>query len=715
MASNGDMDALKNIRITALNPGIEILQGPAQDDGTPSWVLYNPVSNKYFRIGWAEYECLARFNGGQDIDALIRAVRNETTLSPAPEDIAALFVFLKRHGFIPSSAADRPSAEPHWLSRLLHGYLFFTIPLFKPQATLNRAMPYAGFLYTRGFFYFWLLTLCAGVFLTLPRLDEFMNTFMRLWSPEGLAIMAIAFVGIKVIHECAHALTAARHGVYVPHMGLAFMVLYPMLYTETTGAWRLKSRFARMQIGLAGVAAELVIAAGALIGWHMLPPASLGQAICFSAVIISLAGSLLINLNPLMRFDGYYVLSDALGIENLHKRATDFARWHLRRLLFAFKDASPEMVPAARQRFMIAFGYAVIVYRFFLFLGIALLVYHVFFKPLGLILMMVEIYFFIMMPALSEFVIWLRRRGDIFNATRGRLVMGALGMLVIAGFVPWQTSAHVPAMRHAAQFQMIYAPAPSAILQVGEIAPGALVRQGDLLVALQSNELSRDIAREEARLKGFETLARRSQSNIAIRQKYAGLDNDIETLKSRLKALREREAQLVIHAAFDGVITDVNPDIHARRFIRPDEPILSLVGPGQAGITGYLDEAQLRRMGDNPKAEFFPDATVWGGKSSEDIHFVRVDTVAAKTLDWPDLSSVYGGAIAADPYRDPAEGEGLVPRTSHYRISFTQDTQGRDVPVTERGVLVISAKAQSPVMRVLRGAYDTVLREIGFN
>ena len=120
-------------------------------------------------------------------------------------------------------------------------------------------------------------------------------------------------------------------------MGAAFIVLYPVLYTETSGAWRLTNKLNRMAIGFAGIRAELCLATIFLLFWNISPSGSLIQTLSFYVVAMSLMSSLAVNLNPLMRFDGYYLLSDFMQIENLQSRSCSFARHAIRKILFWFE------------------------------------------------------------------------------------------------------------------------------------------------------------------------------------------------------------------------------------------------------------------------------------------------------------------------------------------------------------------------------------------
>ena len=126
--------------------------------------------------------------------------------------------------------------------------------------------------------------------------------------------------------------------------------------------------------------------------------------------------TVVINLSPLMRFDGYFMLSDALNVPNLQTRAFVLARWKMREWLFAFGDDKPEHFEPWREKILIFYAFSTWIYRFFLFLGIALIVYHMFFKILGILLFLVEIFAFLLTPVFREMKEWFTRlRGTGFN------------------------------------------------------------------------------------------------------------------------------------------------------------------------------------------------------------------------------------------------------------------------------------------------------------
>ena len=400
-----NMDEQASIPLPKLHPLITLHRAPDNADGSPMWSLHNPVSNEYFRIDWISFECLARFSFYQNSRDLIHAVNQETTLSIDEQDIESLIAFLNFHGLValPDQRFGPQSLEtnkPLWM-RIFHGYLFFSLPLIKPHKFLQRTLPVVRPLLSAPFVSTMLLILIAAVITTLDRSDEFFATFTQIFTPQGIVFGLLTFAVLKIVHEFAHAYTAEKYGVSVSHMGVAFIVMYPVLYTEASGSWALSSRKHRVHIGMAGILAELCIAGIALWLWNFSNPGDVLHSLSFMVVSVSLISSLLVNLNPLMRFDGYYMFSDYTRIENLQSRACAIARYRLRQILFASREDPPEMLNARQYNLMLVFGCALIIYRFFLFTGIAALVYFLFPRPLNFLMAGAELYWFIFMPALA--------------------------------------------------------------------------------------------------------------------------------------------------------------------------------------------------------------------------------------------------------------------------------------------------------------------------
>jgi len=658
----------EGIKLPELNPLLHLYKSQNSNEGQPVWTLHNPVSNSYFQIGWAEFECLARFHKVSTADELKELVETETSLSISLDEIDQLITFLKQNGLVALKDQDaipeKKNAKP-FLKRILHGYLFFTIPLVKPDRFLKKTLPYVRPLLSKGFVSAMMVLLTLGAIMTLQRADEFLATFSQMLSWEGVITLALTFAGIKVVHELAHAYTAVKYGVPVPHMGVAFIVMYPILYTETTGGWRLSSRRQRLHIGMAGILAELSLAAIFLQVWHFSPYGSAAQSIAFSVVAISLAGSLLVNLNPLMRFDGYYMLSDLSGIDNLQQRACHFARWKLREVLFGLGDPVPEYFSDARQKFLVVFSFALLTYRFFLFLGIALLVYFIFFKPLGLFLMIIELLWFIGLPVWSEIKIWITRRRDIAQTRRSKVTAAIAAALLIFMIVPIPRNIHMPAVIHAAEFRNVYAPVPARVETI-RISEGQFADKGMLLMRLSSPELEYDLSRMREKLSELNNKKRLWQvSRNDNDERRSSIEDQIEAIKIQIAGLEEQKKRLSIYAPFDGYVRDLDPGLQRGRYFNPDEVMFRMVNDKRMRVSAYAGENDWPVIEPGMDAVFIPDFSAF---ETLKLVSVSVDPVDVQNLAWPELASVYGGALPAEAAQE--DGKELSPLNSVYAVQL---------------------------------------------
>lgn len=700
-----------------LNPLIRLFRGPTKVDGSPSWTLYHPAANKYFQIGWMEFECLRRMIDSVDAKDLVERVNRETTLDIDLEDVKEFLTFLMQNGLLEyrpeaALAAQEKPQQSLW-KRVVHNYLFFSLPLVKPEPFLKRAYPFVKPLMSRIFVTFSLLLLFVMAIMTIQRGEEFLTTFISFLSLQGAVTLVFTLMALKVLHELGHAFTAHKYGVDVPHMGVAFMVLYPVLYTETSAAWKLQDKRSRMHIGLAGIMTELVIAAYALVLWHILPPGT-GQSLAFAVVALSLIGSLLVNLNPLMRFDGYFVTSDMIGIENLHAQGFAYARVWIRRVLFGLEEPYPAGYKPKIERFLIAFGLATIIYRFFLFLGIALLVYWLFFKPLGLFLMIIELAWFIGRPAMGELKIWWQKRAEIAAKGRARLTFTVLALAFMLIVLPVHSTVNAPAVLSAENVRTFYPPETATIKDI-LVSEKQAVKAGDVLAVLSSSTLEYQIRKAEHNLTALQN--RRRILSASQDPTVQNIEAEIEAARIRLADLKTKQQDLIIIAPFDGTIRSVMPDIHAGMTVSRGDALFDLVDKNTLSLVAYVNENDLPRLQPSQNAKF---RAAYAFLADRNFAITAITQTNIDTLDFPALSSVYAGPIPSE--RDlsgDGRAEKLKPRQSLYKISFSPSEgvgkEDLEAFSMTQGTVYIQAEAASPMLDFLRQSLAFIMREAGLN
>ena len=488
-----------------LRANLQLNRGTPTPDGVPTWTIVDPIRNRYFQIEWPVYQMTQRWNAGT-IEKLHAAMARETTCRTTVEDVEDLVKFLYANNLTEQSASGKhtdyqtqaQAGEHNWLMWLVHHYLFVKIPFVHPHNFLKATLPIVAPLYTAAAGWIFGAVGLIGLVLVGRQWDAFVSTFLYFFNWRGAILYSLSLGAVKVVHELGHAYTATRFGCRVPTMGIAFMVLMPVLYSDVSDSYRLTSKRKRLLIAAGGIIAELGLAAVALFAWGFLPEGGM-RSIAFIVATTSLIMSLAVNLNPLMRFDGYYVLADALGIPNLQDRAFAFGQWRLRTLLFGHQSPPPELATVGMRRTMVGYAWVVWLYRLVLFTGIAVMVYHYFFKALGITLFLVEIGWFIAMPIVREIKGWWTDRALYVTSLRAWGTAVVLGILLSLACIPLRTSVSAPAVLQAVSYATIYAPTPGRISQVSA-RNGQRVTAGEQIVVLKNPLLEKEVRLAETKV-----------------------------------------------------------------------------------------------------------------------------------------------------------------------------------------------------------------------
>ncbi|WP_051007296.1 biotin/lipoyl-binding protein [Sphingomonas sp. PAMC 26621] len=326
---------------------------------------------------------------------------------------------------------------------------------------------------------------------------------------------------------------------------------------------RTPPRRQRIAIDCAGVAAELMTAALCTFVWLWLPDGALRSAM-FVLATSSWVVSLFINLSPLTLFDSYYVQSDLLGVPNLQPRAFALGRWQLRELLFGLGHAPPEDLPLRLRRFLIGYAWLTWIYRLVLFFGIALLVYHLFFKLAGILLFAIEIGVFIVRPILAELRAWTLLRHDIARSQRRRWTLGMAGLALVAMVLPLDRHVSAPALLAPIDSEPLVA-GDAARIDAVRVADGQAVRRGQIIAELSAPALHASQQGSAARIAGLETQLARSSADRIDLSNRAVIERELAAERARLKGASDLAERLVLRAPIDGIVADLRPEIHAGR------------------------------------------------------------------------------------------------------------------------------------------------------
>jgi putative peptide zinc metalloprotease protein len=700
-----------------LREEIAIFPGPAALDGSPSWTLHDPSSNRFYRLGWREFELLSRWDSGSAA-ALTARVEAETTLQVEQEDVDDLVRFLFSFDLLRASSPDATAnmvkkadrQRGSWAKWLLHNYLFIRIPLLRPDRFLNLSYPYLRWVFSPLVAALVVAIGLIGLVRVARQWDVFLGTFVDMFSVQGAVGFGITLGCLKGLHELGHAYTAKRFGCRVPTMGLALLVMVPVLYTDVNDAWKLSSRRQRLAIGLAGVTTELACAAFATFAWGSLQNGP-ARSVAFLVATSTWLTTVLINASPFMRYDGYYVLSDWLEVPNLHTRAFALAQWSLRETLLKLGDPVPEDMPPHRRRLLVVFAFLTWVYRFSLFLGIAAIVYHFAVKILGITMMAVEVGYFVVMPVVREALTWWRRRADIHLNVRTALTASAAVAILLLMLVPWRSAVEAPALLKSQQHIDIFAPEFGARLASISVHDGDSVAKGAPLVQLASPDLDYRLgrARTEIEISEWQLGARGANPELLARSQVT--EREYEAARAEYRALQDQKSRLDVTTPIAGEVVDVAEALDPGSWLAAKSRLMSVIDPTSMTVEAYVDEADLDRITVGDAASFIAEADT---RIEFPLRLTEIARASTTVLPDPALASTMGGPIAVRPQKQNEKQNELVPDRTLYRVRLAL-AEGHPAPVTRilRGQVILRGEAVSLARRLWRFALAVVIRESG--
>ncbi|GGE97079.1 peptidase M50 [Sphingomonas prati] len=696
-----------------LRQELRIERGAPLVSGAPSWTIFDPVRHMFFQIGQTEMAILSLWRG-RSAPALGAELRRQGYAGEAADGaLKSMIQFCFANGLtqrpagdaVQSLTAQRERSRRDWWRWMLDNYLFFRVPLVRPSAFLERTVSRVAPLWSQVALLVFLAAGVLGLLLVSRQWDAFIGSFLYFFSLEGAIAYGFSLILVKLVHELGHAYTATHFGCRVPTMGVSFLVMMPVLYTDTTSAWRLRSRRERLLIDCAGVTAELMLATVAVLAWLALPDGIL-RSVAFIVGTTSWIMTLVVNLNPFMRFDGYYLLSDMLGVPNLQMRSFALGRWWLRERLFDLSEPRPEVLPNPVHLGLIAYAFATWLYRLVLYVGIALLVYHFFFKALGILLFAVEMVVFIGRPIWHEMQAWHDRASAIRHRGRHRWWLWLTGGTILLLALPIKRHITAPAVMVTIGDTPLVA-GDVARIETVHVTSGQRVRAGTALFTLASPDLDRQIARRGVTLTRIEAQLARAMADAQDLSNRAVLERERIAERDALAGLETRRTKLVLRADTDGMIVDLDLGLHRGRWLNGSEILARLVTPGFRDVQAYVAEKDIRLIKIGATGRFIPNDPT---QRSYRVRLVERTHGAAERIDREELASVNGGPVAVTEMNGA-----LIPNSANYRVRLAAEITEK-VPNFEQivpGRVVIAADPTSPLLDVLSRITRTYRAEAG--
>jgi putative peptide zinc metalloprotease protein len=694
-----------------LREDLRLSKAAPTHSGAPSWVIHDPAAAKFFQISFETFQFLSLWDKCATPDQLIANVSARFGRTPEQGEISAVLKMLT-DCLLLQEAEKKTWRELHqqstnkqaWYKRAFHSYLFFKLPLVQPQSFLAATWPLVRFLFSKTFVLFTVLIGLIGLYLVSRQWESFINTFPYVFSFEGAMVSLCAIIFVKSLHELGHAYMAYRYGCFVPTLGVAFMAFVPMLYTDVTEAWKLQSRKQRLMIDSAGIQVELLLGMLCLFLWAFLPDGPLRSAV-FVTATVSWIFSLAINLSPLMRFDGYFILSDLLGMPNLHERTFAHMRYRFRRILFANNEIPPENFTPVKDFGIFVFGIVVSIYRLSLYIGIALLVYHFFIKIVGIALLIGEVMFFIVQPLWRELKLWWSMRKSLVSTPRTYISSLVAIAGVVCLFLPLSGSIEAPALLEPEKFQRLFPEASGQLAKV-HFQNGAMVKVGDPLFEISAPTLTADREATKAQIALLNLRLQRIAADQEDRDERQVIEQELVAARAKADGLEKLAARLIVVAQIDGQFSDFSSRIYVGKWIGRAEFLGVVKSVGSTVSRGFISGIDLPRIAKGNTATFIPDDLT---SPSIVMTIASIAETSSQIIDLAPLASTYGGDIAVIDNGQHA----LAPVTAQYGIKTEALEVGEAPTSVQRGVLRISAKSESLATAMTRQVLKVLIRESG--
>ncbi len=696
--------------LPVLRPDLDLIPGPKAHDGSPTTVVYDPLARSYNRFSWFEFAVIRLLGQPRTLDEVVALLDRDTTMSPTAEEVLKVCQELVQQGLTVNTLIQQPeqlekevkARTPHWFKWLLHHYLYFRIPLLRPDAFLGKTISFVRPLASSTAFALYFICGIVGLILVSMRHEQFIHTFQYFFNIKGLLYYGTAITLVKIIHEFSHAYTAKAHGLRVPVMGVAFIVLWPVAYCDVTDAWRIPKQRERLPVAVAGIIAELVIAGFCLVGWACTQPGLL-NSLFFVVSTASLISTLLVNLNPAMSFDGYYLFMDVSGIDNLRSRAFSYLRWLFRTSCLGMKLVAPEKPKGWRKFLYVTYSIYSWAYRFFLYIGIAVLVYYKFTKLLGIFLFLVEVWWFIALPIVKEISSVIKMRKMLtFNA---RLISFLLLLISLAAWLVWPRvhTHYFPAVVEARNLQQIYAPFSGVVTNI-KGQRGKKIKVGDEILSIASVPLRAEISELSMQEKILDIEARL----LFIQHNFSALpqkEEEKHQIASRLQGIKKRQELYNISAQVSGVITEWDRNLKTGQHVRQNQVFGRIVNPDDFYFAAYIPEDKVALISEGETVLFYPET----GAEAVQGSIVKISKSKIDSTSHIALTSLASGDIPAT--RDSYGNISIL--EARYVVEIRPDSP-MPFPLGKSGKMRMQTAPRSYLIDMWHKVYRTLVKESNF-
>ncbi len=575
-----------------LRPDVEITE--QMQRGEKCYVIKDPLSLRYFRISELEHSVASLMDGANTVDDICSKIAERTGGLQIPkETIADFAVTLRRANLLANTFPDdarvlyrtmKARRKMLGLRHKIKNILYVKIPLVDPDKFLTRTYSCVSFVFTWGF-----MVVAAIVFLLAARIvtgewDRLVGGLEGLLTLENLFYFWFLFIAVKVIHELGHAYTCKHYGGEVHEMGLLFLVLTPCLFTNVSDAWTFKKGRAKFFTSFAGIIIELFLAALAALVWAAtFEYPGLVHELSYKIMILCSITSILFNGNPLMKFDGYYILSDYLQLPNLRANSMRCVGGCFRKYLLKMPEEGADIREPVTRIYLI-YGLLAMTWLFSVMLGICVGMLRAFYL-FGLWITFFTV-FGLSMKIVRTGKFYAKNYDKVGLSGRTRVIV----LVVLAGLI-YLLFFHTIDAQVTSTFVLqpqnlttVTAPRTSVLAEV-YVREGEKVRKGRPIMRFENKELEVTLEHTRLQLQILENHLREENAKADMTGAHINPDlvvslaDEIVDTKRRIKDLEEKYRELTVLSPVDGYVLSTGLRRHLGRGFQKGDGLIEVGDP----------------------------------------------------------------------------------------------------------------------------------------
>ena len=618
------------------------------------YLLQDNASGRFHRISSEAYFIVGLMDGKRTMaeiwDAASQQLGNRL---PTQEEILTLLWQLHRFDGLQSdlppdmdelSERHRKEKKGKLLS-YLSSPTSLKFPLLDPDRFLERTKPFVAPLFSWFGLLLWLAVVGYGLLLTGIHWSELSSNITdRVLSLENVLILSLVYPVFKAIHEFGHACVVKHWGGEVHEMGIMLLVFVPIPYVDATSSYSFRDKRQRMLVGAAGILVELFLAALAAVVWVHVGPGSV-RTVAYNMMLIGGVSTVLMNGNPLIRYDAYYILSDFLEIPNLANRSSEHLGYLIKRYLFRIPDIQTTAQSTGEAVWLGLYGVFSFVYRMFIMVAITLFIAGKFFV-IGILIACWSIFGFILVPLKT---VLLHLTSDpLLQRYRSRSLILGGGMMILVVLII--TLLKIPSFTVVEG--IVWVPIESQVNAGADgfithfvATPDATVRRGAPLILCEAQSLNKEVHVLQGSLKEVE--ARYQLSRVVDRAAAEVLREELAKSQAALMRAKERASSLLIRSPADGVFLMPMADDMLGRFVKKGAPLGYVVDFSRSVIRIVVDQQDVELIRNRTRKV---EARLAGDLATVlPAALVREVPAASQELPSLALSVDGGGSIALDP------------------------------------------------------------------